>query len=291
VPQFFSNKRLIFLLVCIILLVALIGFSLRDRGNISWPERFGKDIVGLGQSIVSTPSQNVADFFTNLADLKNTYTENEKLKTHLEELAKIESEVKDLKKENIELKGSLGVKDDIRSYDPIQATVIARNPDQWEELVVINKGKVNGIKPNMAVVNAKGLIGKVKSTSQFTSTIELLTANDPNNRISAAVQGEKDAYGLIEGYDEEKGQLLLKRLPFDSNIKKGDKVISSGLGGIFPRGLVIGTVEQLKTDQYGLTQIGYIKPSAQMYDLEHIMVIKRGITGVNLPKGTAEEAS
>ncbi|RLQ98060.1 rod shape-determining protein MreC [Falsibacillus albus] len=283
-PQFFLNKRLILLLVGIIVLVALIGFSLRDRKNVSVPEKFIGDIVGFGQNIVSKPANSVAGFFQNIEDLQNTYTENKKLKSRLDELSMLEGKVNDLEKDNKRLKSVLDIKDDLSEFKPLQATTIARNPLQWDELIVIDKGSVNGVKPDMAVITSKGFIGKVKNAKAFTSTVQLLSARDPKNRISVTVQNEKSkdgVFGLIEGYDSEKKMLLLKRLPYDVEVKKGQNVVTSGMGGVFPKGLPVGKIEKLVPDQYGLTQMAYVKPSADLYDIDHVMVVEREMKTIN----------
>lgn len=280
-PQFFLNKRLIILLVSIIVLVALIGFSLRERDSISWPEQFVKDMVGFGQSIVSKPVNYTGDIIDNVKDLQNTYTENEKLKSRLDELVKLETQVRDLKQDNEELRDVLKKKEDLRSYDTIQATVIARNPDHWQELITIDKGEVNGIKSDMAVISAAGLIGKVKSVNEFSSTVELISTNNTKNRISTVIQGKQDINGWIEGYDSDKKEISVKRIPNDLKVEKGSKVITSGLGGVFPKGLVVGEVKEVKPDQYGLTQTAYVKPAADFYHLEHVMVIDREMKGVS----------
>jgi rod shape-determining protein MreC len=289
-PQFFLNKRLIILLVSIIVLVALIGFSLRERDSISWPEQFVKDMVGFGQSLISKPVNYTAGVIENVQDLQNTYTENEKLKSRLDELVKLETQVRDLNQDNEELRAVLEKKEDLRKYDTIQATVIARNPERWDELVTINKGEVNGIKSDMAVISSSGLIGKVKSVNQFSSTVELISTDNTKNRISTVVQGKKDANGWIEGYDTEKKEILVKRIPKDFVVDKGSKVITSGLGGVFPKGLVVGEVKEVKPDQYGLTQTAYVKPAADFYHLEHVMVIDRGMKGVSSDE-TGEEGN
>jgi rod shape-determining protein MreC len=277
-PQFFLNKRLIVLLISIIILVALIGFSLRERSQPSWPEQFVKDTSGWVQSLVSKPTQYVVDLFGNLQDLQNTYQENKQLKARVDKLASLEAQVQKLEKDNKQLRDVLGEKKTLSDFKPIPATAIGRNPDQWNDLIIIDKGKINGIEQNMAVMTATGLIGKVKSVNQFSSTVQLLSALDPKNRISAYIQGEANAYGLVEGYDAEKKQLLVKRIPYDAKVKKGQTVITSGLGGVFPAGLLIGTVENVKTDQYGLNQTAYIKPGANFYDIEDVLVIKRNAT-------------
>lgn len=275
-PQFFMNKRLIILLVSIIILVALIGFSLKERDQLSWPEQFIKDTTGWVQSAVSRPTHYVAGFFENLQDLQNTYTENKELKKRLDELARLESEVQTLKKDNKELKEILGKKDSLSEFEPKQATVIGRNPDRWNELLTINKGTKDGIVSDMAVITANGLIGKVKSAQPFTSTVQLLSSMDPTNRISAEIQGKEESYfGLIEGYDKDRGLLMLKRIPAEAKVEKGQNVISSGKGGVFPKNLPIGKVVEVAPAEYGLTQTAYIKPGANFYDIEHVMVVKR----------------
>jgi len=274
-PHFFLNKRLIILLISIILLVAMIGYSLRDKENISWPEQFINDIVGFGQSLVSTPAHGIAGFIGNIQDLQNTYTENKKLKVRLEGLAKLEKEIVDLKKDNEELRNVLGKTENLRNYTPIQATVISRTPDRWFEKIVINKGQKSGVETDMAVITAKGLIGKVISTSQMTATVELLSSDNPKNRVSAQIQGEEDTdiFGLIDGYDTEKKMLIMKDLPIDREIKEDQNIIISGLGGVFPKGLDIGKVKELELDRYGLTQTAYVEPSADFYGFEHVIVI------------------
>jgi rod shape-determining protein MreC len=276
-PQFFLNKRLIILLVSIIILVALIGFSLKDRENLTWPEQFLKDTTGFIQNAVSSPVNYVAGFFENVEDLQNTYKENKDLKTRLDELARLESEVQRLKKDNTELREILDKKDSLSEFEPKQATVIGRNPDRWHEMLIINKGKNAGIEPNMAVITSKGLIGKVKSSNTFTSTVQLLSSMDPTNRISAKIQaGDNNFFGLIEGYEKEKGLLLLKRIPYDAKVEKDQNVITSGLGGVFPESLPIGKVVDVVPDEFGLTQTAYVKPGADFYDIGHVMVVKRG---------------
>ncbi|MCU9614012.1 rod shape-determining protein MreC [Caldibacillus lycopersici] len=274
-PQFFMNKRLIILLVGIILLVALIGFSLRERDNLSWPEQFVKDTAGFVQSIFAKPAHSIAGFVGNVQDLLHTYEENEILKKRLDEYAQLKIESDRLEKENEELKAIIEKKEDLASYNPLPASVISRSFDRWDETLIINKGENQGIKTNMAVVTSEGMIGTIKSTSKLSSTVQLLTTIDRANRIHVAVQAEKDVYGLIEGYDAESKMLLIKQIPSNSKVEKGQNVITSGLGGMYRKGLFIGTIEKVEPDQYGLTQTAYVKPAANFYNIEEVIVIER----------------
>ncbi|WP_341960832.1 rod shape-determining protein MreC [Planococcus maritimus] len=274
-PQFLSNKRLILLLIGVILLVALISLTLRDRGQVSLPEEIVKEAVGAGQSVFSRPAHFVTGVFDNIDSLINTFEENRLLKARLEEFAGVQAEVTDLRSENEELKELVGKEEDLREYNPIQAVVIARNPDQWEEKIILNRGTNHGVKENMAVMTAGGLIGKVTIVTPTTSTVELVTTQNPNYRVSAMVLGEDDVFGLVEGYDAERRELLLKRIDFSIDLEEGDQVVSSGLGGIFPKGIVIGEITEVTIDEFGLTKLAYVKPAADFSMLNHVVIADR----------------
>ncbi len=278
----FTNKKLILLLVSVIFLVALISFSLRDRQNATLPEQIIKDTVGFAQGLVAKPTNYITGVFGNIESLLNTYEENQRLKSRLENFAMLQASVHDLEAENARLQELINKKESLRNYEPIHATVIARNPDQWEEKIILNKGEAHGVQRNMAVMTARGLIGKVVLVSKYTSEVELLYTNNANYRVSALVQGEKgDVYGLIEGFDAERGELILKRIDSNKTLKEGEKVVSSGLGGIFPKGLIIGEITEVSTDDHGLTKMAYVKPTADFSLIEEVVVAKRLVTAID----------
>ncbi|WLD92240.1 rod shape-determining protein MreC [Alkalihalobacillus sp. AL-G] len=281
-PQFFSNKRLIILLASMIILVALIGFSMKERENITWPEQFLHDTVGWTQSVFYKPAHFVAGFFENIIEMKDLYEQNKILKLQLNDYDLLASRVKDLKRENETLRKTLEKEEALTDFKVWQTTVVGRAPDpMWYQSVKINKGSQAGIKPDMAVISAEGLIGKVDEVSAFHSSIELISSHDPSNRISAIVQGEKDpVHGLIQGYDEKRKVLLMKMIPIDKPLKEGQTVTTSGYGGVFPKGLEIGKIVGFEPDKVEPTQTAYIKPSADLYDIHHLMVVERTIQEV-----------
>lgn len=278
----FSNKKLIVLLVSVIFLVALISFSLRDRQNATFPEQIIKDTVGFAQGIVAKPTNYITGIFSGIESLLNTYEENKRLKMRLEEFAVLQTKVHNLEKENAALQELSDNESSLLEYNPVHATVIARNPDQWEEKIILNKGSKHGVEKNMAVMTARGLIGKIILVTPYTSEVELLYTNNSNYRVSALVQGEKgDVYGLIEGFDAERNELILKRIDSSKQIKVGEKVVSSGLGGIFPKGIPIGEITEVTTDDFGLTKMAFVKPSADFSLLEKVIIAKRSITSID----------
>ena len=287
-----ANKKLIILLVSVIFLVALIGFSLRDRHNATLPEKIIKDTVGFAQSLVAKPTNYITGIFSNIDSLLNTYDENQRLKMRLEDFAVLQAEVSTLKAENASLRDLAQVEESLRDFDPIQATVIARNPDQWEEKIILNKGTAHGVEKNMAVMTARGLIGKIVIATPYTSEVELLYTNNENYRVSALVVGEnnEEIHGLVEGYDEERNELLLKRIDSKIKVDVGGKVVSSGLGGIFPKGVLIGEITEVTTDDFGLTKMAYVKPAADFSMLENVVIAKRTTTAVDGSDGGATNA-
>ncbi|MCP1145433.1 rod shape-determining protein MreC [Lysinibacillus endophyticus] len=290
-PQFFSNKKLILLLVGIIFLVALISFSLRDRQNANLPEQFIKDTVGFAQSIVAKPANYITGIFNDINSLLNTYEENKRLKMRLEDFAVLQAEVNTLQSENESLKELVKKESSLKDFNPLKATVIARNPDQWEEKIILNRGSSHGVKLNMAVMTAKGLIGKISLVTPFTSEVELLQTNNPNFRVSAIVHGKKkDIFGLLEGYDTERNELILKRIDSSLDVNEGEQVVTSGLGGIFPKGILIGEVTEVTTDDFGLTKMAYIKPAADFSMLEDVIIAKRNINEVDGSDGNGTNA-
>lgn len=278
--QHFRKKRLFILLIGIIILVALIGYSLQDRKGLTTPEQFIKDTVGWAQNIIHTPVDYITGIVTSIDDLKDTYDENQVLRKKLAQYKSLIYEVQEIKENNAELRKLLEKTKSIRDFNPIQATVISRSPERWMEQVTINKGAQDGVKENMAVITAEGMVGKIQAVSQFTATIQLLSGFDQFNRISATISRKKgnDVFGLIEGFDDKTNSLLFKIIEGSKkNLKKGELVVSSGKGGVFPAGLIIGTVEEVKPNQYGLTKTALVDPAANMYEINNVIVVDRSL--------------
>ncbi len=278
--SFFRRKSLFILLLGIILLVALVGYSLSNKNNLSTPEKFLNDSVGWVQNIIHTPVTLVVNSISNLKDIKNTYKENRILREKLAEYKTLVYEVQEIEKENEELRKTLDIVESPRDFEPIIANVISRSPERWLEQITINRGSNDGIKKNMAVMTVDGMIGKVKSLSTSTATVQLITGFDQLNRISATVS-RKDSdniFGLIEGYDKEKEALIFRIIEqSDKDLKEDELVVSSNMGGLFPSGLPIGTIKEVIPDQYGLTKTAYVTPLANMYEINQVIVVDRSL--------------
>lgn len=290
--SFFRKKSLFIILVGIILLVVFVGYSLSNRANLSTPEKFFRDTVGWVQNIIDLPVTYIVQTIDNLDDIKNTYEENKLLREKLAEYKTLVYEVQELEKENEELRKMLDMEDSPRDFEPILASVIARSPERWLEQVTINRGSHHGVKKNMAVMTVDGMIGKINSVSTTTSTVQLITGFDHLNRISATIS-RKDGdniFGLIEGYDKDEQALIFRIIDeSDKKVKEDELVVSSNVGGLYPSGLPIGTIKEVLPDQYGLTKTAYVEPTANMFEINYVIVVDRSLDVFDETEPTKEE--
>lgn len=277
--SFFKNKTMLTLLIGIIVLIGVMGATLKQRPFPSWPEIFIRDSFSTVQGMLYKPTKGTTDFLSNLTHFYNIYLENKALKANLDQYAQVSSEVASLKGENERLRAMLDIRDNkLKGYKVRAADMIVRTPDRWNNMITISKGSNDGIKPDMAVVSANGdLLGRVSSVSTFSSNVELLMDIEKGNYISAMIPGAAPIYGVIEQYIMEGGQgyLVMKKIPQQVKITENSYVTTSGMGGVMPQGLMIGKVTKIVPGDYGLTQNVYISPMANFYQIEQVFVVEK----------------
>lgn len=275
----FKNKQMIIIIIGVIVLIGIMGATMKERPFPSWPEIFIRDSLSTVQGMLYKPTQGMTDFLSKLAHFYNIYNENKALKANLDRYAQVSAELEQVKGENERLREMLNIRDNkLKEYSVTTAEVIQRTPDRWNHMITINKGSNDGIKPNMAVVSSKGdLIGRVSSVSTFSSNVELLMDIEKGNYISAVIPGAEPIYGVIEEYvmQKDQGFLIMKKVPKQVKLTKGAYVTTSGLGEVMPQGLMIGVVDSWTDGDYGLTQTVYIRPLANFYQIEQVFVIKK----------------
>jgi rod shape-determining protein MreC len=149
------------------------------------------------------------------------------------------------------------------------AHVYARDPSNWFRTILIDKGEDEGLSKDMAVVNADGVVGRVIEVSA--NTAKVLQITDPNSALDVIIQRSR-SQGIMEG---KMGEIcILKYVQKNEDVQMGDRVITSGLGGIFPKGLLVGTVTQVERKRPGIFQYIEVTPSADFSKLEEVLVLK-----------------
>ncbi|MFD1178670.1 rod shape-determining protein MreC [Paenibacillus puldeungensis] len=276
-----GNKRLFFLLMGLILFIAVMGFSLGSRTSLSWPEKFVKDTVGFVQYVFYKPAGYVAGLFEDISNLRSLQEENEELKIALAHYTRDKVNYNFIEQQYKRLQDELHFTDAQKErYDYTWkiAQVLSVNDDPVNRTIVVDIGEREGVKEGMAVSSTDGLVGVVSHVSYMTSTVKLVTsmdAKDPNsNGIAVTALGkENDVFGMIETFDKKQGKFLMTRIQDKKSLAKDDLIVSSGIGGVFPRGMIIGKVKEIQVGEYGLTYTATVEPAANFTDWKELFVV------------------
>ncbi|KRL41414.1 rod shape-determining protein MreC [Liquorilactobacillus nagelii] len=278
--RFFFNKRLVIILITLIIGFSLIAFSIVIRNNRKTPtvvQQVGNSAVGVVNQVVGAPVNGIKAVGDSISELLNTYSENQQLKKQVDSLATEKVRNQTLTSENKKLKTELKLKNSLTDFSLVSASVVSRAPSSWQNQLVINKGSLSGIKKNQAVVSQHGLIGRIVEVSAASSKVELISNDDSSsNQFATQILSDSgNINGLITGYSKSTNLLTMGQITSQKKIKKGDRVITSGLGGNSPEGLYVGRVTKVEKDDYGLASKVFIKPAADLSDLEVVSVAKR----------------
>ena len=222
---------------------------------------------------VLTPVQQVFSFIPSFFNLRQ---ENHLLREELVQLQLQNADLRESTHENQRLRQLLGFKRR-RNFTYLPAEVIAHDAGRVQNGIVIDIGMRDGVREYMAVVTSEGLAGRVIETGPMSSIVQLLT--DRSCRISSIVERSR-VKGTISGrlYDG-----LDLRLPLRADIRMGDSVVSSGLGGTFPPGLLVGRVQGVRIEESGIFKQVAISPTVDFNRLEEVFVI--------VPRAITEEDS
>ena len=271
-------KKIAILILVFLLIIVFVIFSfiLKDDRKLSPVEAFFRDTLLYAEIVVTYYFNFVISKVSEYNELKSVREDNDVLKSSLDRVTSIESENIELRRQLKELKEELDIDYTLSDYEYLNATVISRNVGYWYNTITINKGSYNGVEVDMVVINGKGLIGKVIRTTTFTSDVRLITTRDTNNKISVKISnGDYNLYGLINGYDYNDNLLEVEGISNTRDVNVGDYVYTSGLGGIFPSGILIGVVSEITTDSYDLAKIIKVTPSPSFTDINYVSILKR----------------
>lgn len=254
-----KRKKIIIIAIIVFCSFFVLFYSLSSNRKLTTVESFFKDAAMLVMKGVMLP-------FTSLnsekgEDLTESYLIQKNLNVHLEE-------------EIEQLRDTLDLNQTLTGYTPINATVITRNKSYWYQTLTIDKGKKAGLKKNMVAITKNGLIGKIEKVTNYSSEIKLITANDVNNKVSVSIATTNgDTTAILSGYDKETNLVLISGVDSMVEIKEGDVVTTSGLGGMFPRGIYIGVVETITNDKYGLSKTLGVKTSQDFNNIHYVTIL------------------
>ena len=229
-------------------------------------------------ALIQRPANAVTGFFEDLTKLWSTMEENKILRSQIELISVYQAKLEEAYRDIDDLKKFNELLLSMSESETISATIIQRSMENFTNTVVINIGSADGVEVGDAVISSKGLIGKVTSLSENTSVVLLLTTELEMNKITVKIQVDpsKTSEAILEKYDPNTQSYLLKLLDTNSSITEGMKVVSSGSGGLFPSGLLVGTVNHVETLPNAIGLKILVEPAADFYHLNYVAVVKRG---------------
>lgn len=257
------------IVAALLLFAALIFYSLnlRHRNSANGFERVVLSVTAPVLAVLEKGTgagQSVWDDYIFLVNLRQ---ENRRLL----DLVKVQNgrliEANEALLENERLKGLLDMKKGLR-YPSLAATIIGGDSSPWFRTLLIDRGAADGIREGMPVLAVNGVVGQVVRTTANSSRVLLITDN--SSALAALIERSR-ARGVVRGKGE--GLCTLEFALREDDVKIGDQVVTSGIGGIFPKGLAVGEVTMVKKGEYGIFQSVDIRPSVNLSRLEDVIVL------------------
>lgn len=271
--KFLKNKPLL-IAVAVFLALAILAVSTVGGGrSFSWIENAVSAVANPVQTFAANVSNGIIGFVERLFNTTDADQENEQLKIRIAQLEQTLAEYEQIKSENDRLKELLNYSEKDGEWEIVTCKVIGKSQGIWFDVFTVNAGRNHGVKKDMPVVNASGLVGRVTDVGATTCKITAIV--DARMNTSVMVERTRDVC-MVRGTMEagnDRNELELYYLPSGSDLVPGDKIITNGLGGIFPRGITVGTVTEVTRQSSGNDTNAIITPAVDFKRLEEVMII------------------
>ncbi|WP_110953363.1 rod shape-determining protein MreC [Anaerosinus massiliensis] len=267
-----SNKKIYILIAVFVFILILLFGTAKGKYQLPISEKVTMTVLAPFQGIMNHVSSMVRQGTSAVWEIATVYQQNKMLQSEIEQLREMQVNIAEVTAENDRLRSMLGYKQAANQFDLVAAKVIARDPSNWTSTIVINKGQDDGIQKDMAVITPQGLVGNVVSVVKGSARVQLIL--DPRSSVGGLVQrAESRVAGIIAGDNKKQMMVRMINVPRDADIVEGDKIVTSGFGGIYPKGISIGDVESIVNDEGGLLKCAILKTTVDFQRLEEVSVI------------------
>jgi rod shape-determining protein MreC len=258
-----------YIIIASLLLVAFIFYSwnLKNKERANLFERGVLNLMSPANSVIAGVNRGVAGIWKDYLDLVDVRKENKLLRHNVRVLNARVIECGEALRANERLIKLLDMKSSLQ-IPSLAASVIGEDASPWFKTIMINRGEADGLKEGMPVVAADGIIGQLVKVVAGSSRVLIIT--DHASGVAAIIQRSR-ARGVVRGKGD--GTCSLEFSMASEDVKVGDTVITSGIGGIFPKGLKIGEVSMVKKGEYGIFQTVEVRPSVNLARLEEVLVL------------------
>ncbi|WP_370831696.1 rod shape-determining protein MreC [Clostridium sp.] len=267
----FKNKLAVTIVVLSVAFLGIIIFSLKSNSS----------IISSGVGSVISPLQKIIynandklkgsfDFFINFSKVKQ---ENEELAEKNAELENKLIEYNRMKEENTTLREMFDYSQANQNYNYLGCNIVGYSGGNISNGYIIDKGINDGVKKDMIVITPAGLVGKVTKSESNYSIVQ--TILNENIAVASMVESTRETTGILQGITDSKNKNLtiLSNIPIDSEIKEGDVILTSGLGGMYPQEIRIGEVVSVEVDSVGIMKKAIVKPYVDFNKLEGLFVV------------------
>lgn len=264
------NKRSVLFIIIFICIIAMLLTA--NRGEPTFlGNSVGFIVTGVQRGVTSVEDWFGAKF-NALANIDKIEDENEELKLQLAEKELQMDRLSQLEEENKGLRELLEMDKRYPDYPKVAAKIIAKDPGNWYETFLIDKGSGDGIKKNMVVIATGGLVGRVTECGfNYAKVMSVINSTDA---VSAKSLRSNDV-GFIRGDYSKKGRCRMEYIDNDAEIIEGDEIVTSHLSEIYPSGIRIGYVSEIGTGSNDLTKLAMVEPAVDFKHLERVLVIKQ----------------
>ena len=257
------------IVITIILLILIVVFS-NGENNASFFENVASKLVMPVQNGLTYLKNKISGNDTFFTDINKLKEENEQLLAKNSELEQSLRELENIKSENETLKEYMNLTEKYGEYKTIPAYVINRDISNYSKTIVINVGTNDGVKEDMTVIGDQGLVGHIVSATDTTAKVQ--TIIDTASSVSATMSSTDETI-VCKGTLESTTELKAMYIPTDYNIIQGDSIETSGLGGIYPKGIHIGTVKQVEATKNVTDRYAVIETAVDFDKLSTVLVI------------------
>ncbi len=273
IKKLFNNKYFVILLIVTIILVISMIFSINKSYETKKTDNFIMKITMPIQNFTYGISSNVRDFFTHFGDISELKQENKNLKDKITSLEEKVQRNEVYKTENERLREMLNIGDTYQNFDLVAANVTGKDSSTWFLSLTVDKGTADGLKMADAVITPQGLVGHITDIGENWSRIT--TILDSQSTVAVVVERTEDLATIDGDIDLSfNGLCKMTYISKDSSITVGDTAKTSGLGGVYPKGITVGKIVKIHPENKGVSQYAEIEPSVNFNRIYEVFIIK-----------------
>lgn len=267
-----SNRRTIILWVAVFIVGLLAFTTVKGKYDLKISENVVNTILSPFQSAITSISNATKKIGVISWEMVTVYEQNKMLRSEVEQLRQRDVNVNEIMAENTRLTNILNYKNAVKQFDTAVAKIISYDSSNLTNSITINLGAKDGMQKNMPIITPQGLVGTIVAVYEHSAKVQLIL--DPRSAVGAIIQRpESRVIGIMQGSVGVQTLAKMVNIPRDADVVVGDNVLTSGYGGLYPKGIVIGEVVEVTNEAGGLLKYATVKTAVDFYRIEEVLVI------------------